>query len=82
MLSTDTDLVTTIQTAIVEAIPGAEVTVNPGSPGHYAISVVSSAFEGQTPVKQQRLVYAAIAHLMSGEAAPVHAIDQLQNRTP
>ncbi len=81
-MSTEPDLITTIQAAIVEAIPGAEVTVNPGSPGHYAISVVSSAFEGQTPVKQQRLVYAAIAHLMSGEAAPVHAIDQLQTLTP
>jgi hypothetical protein len=33
-------------------------------------------------VRQQQLVYGAIAHLMKGDAAPVHAIDRLQTELP
>jgi hypothetical protein len=33
-------------------------------------------------VRQQQKVYAAIAHLMAGDAAPVHAVDQLITRVP
>jgi hypothetical protein len=28
------------------------------------------------------MVYAAIAHLMRGEGAPIHAIDQLETSVP
>jgi hypothetical protein len=31
-------------------------------------------------VRQQQQVYAAIQHLMAGDAAPVHAIDRLVTR--
>lgn len=71
-----------LERAIVEAIPGAEVRVDPSSPGHFEIRVVSQAFAGRSRVQQQQLVYAAIAHLMKGEAAPVHAVDRLLTETP
>jgi acid stress-induced BolA-like protein IbaG/YrbA len=67
-----------IRVSIVEAIPGATVRVEPGGPGHFAIRVESDAFAGKSRVKQQQLVYGAIAHLMSGPNAPVHAVDRLE----
>lgn len=68
--------------AIAGALPSAEIEVRPNSPGHYEIRVVSAAFAGQSRVRQQQLVYAAIAHLMQGDDAPVHAIDRLLTETP
>ena len=68
--------------AIEKALPGALVEVEGRGPGHFEIRVVSSAFEGLSRVRQQQLVYGAIAHLMKGDAAPVHAIDRLQTELP
>jgi acid stress-induced BolA-like protein IbaG/YrbA len=65
--------------AIVAALPDARVTVS-GAVGHYTLSVVSRAFEGRSMLESHRLVYAAIAPLMKGDNAPVHAIDQLTTR--
>ena len=76
------DLVSSLKTAISEALPGASVEVSANSPGHYEIRVVSAAFEGESRVRQQQLVYGAIAHLMKGDAAPIHAIDRLQTDIP
>ena len=70
-----------IESAILEAIPDAKVEVN-GSGGHFEISVVSSVFEGKNTLAKQRIVYSAIADLMKGDAAPVHAVDRLETRTP
>lgn len=70
-----------IHTAIVTAIPDAEVTVSGGG-GHFTIEVVSPVFAGKSMVQSQRLVYAAIAHLMKGDTAPVHAVDSLRTRAP
>lgn len=67
---------------IATALPGAEIAVGPGGSGHFEISVVCDAFEGKSRVQQHQLVYAAIAELMSGPQAPVHAIDRLDCRTP
>jgi len=64
--------------AIVQALPGAQVRVSAGQPGHFTLSVRSAQFQHQSRLACQRLVYKAIAHLMSGERAPVHAIDQLE----
>lgn len=64
--------------AIVSAIPGAAVDVEAGSPGHFQIAVTSDRFAGKSMVQQQQMVYAAIAHLMRGDDAPVHAIDRLR----
>ena len=68
--------------AIVAKLPGSIVEVTIGSPGHYALDVVSAQFEGKKPVAKQRLVYSAISHLMGGDDAPVHAIDKLTTRLP
>ncbi|MCA9682753.1 MAG: BolA/IbaG family iron-sulfur metabolism protein [Myxococcales bacterium] len=68
--------------AIVAKLPDATVQVDIGSPGHYSLSVVSAAFAGKNLVNKQRLVYSAIAHLMAGDAAPVHAIDRLNTSLP
>ncbi|HEY5657096.1 MAG TPA: BolA/IbaG family iron-sulfur metabolism protein [Myxococcota bacterium] len=70
-----------VKRAIEAALPGAGVDVAPVSPGHFEIRVKSGAFAGKSRVQQQQVVYAAIAHLMKGEAAPVHAVDRLQTET-
>jgi acid stress-induced BolA-like protein IbaG/YrbA len=75
-------VVADLRTAIESAIAGAEVEVAASSPGHFEISVTSEAFAGRSLVQQQQRVYAAIAHLMKGDAAPVHAIDRMQTRVP
>ena len=75
-------LVAELRKAVLAALPGAAVEVEAGSPGHFALSVVSADFAGLPRVRQQQKVYAAIAHLMAGDAAPVHAIDQLITKTP
>jgi len=76
------EIATTMRERILEALPGADATVTPLSPGHFEIRVVSAAFEGESRVRQQQLVYGAIAPLMKGDAAPVHAIDRLQTELP
>ncbi len=67
--------------AIAAALPEAEIQVSGGG-GHFEIRVVSAAFEGKRALAKQRLVYDAIAHLMTGESAPVHAVDRLITETP
>ena len=71
-----------LKEAIENAIPEAEVEVLTGGAGHFELRVTAAAFAGKTRVAQQRLVYSAIAHLMSGETAPVHAIDKMEIRIP
>lgn len=68
--------------AIRGAIPDAAIEVEPAGPGHFAIRVTSASFAGQSRVQQQQRVYAAIAPLMKGDAAPVHAVDRLETRLP
>lgn len=53
-----------------------------GSGGHFEIRVTSAAFAGKNTLAKQRLVLGAIAHLMKGDGAPVHAIDVLETRAP
>jgi iron-sulfur cluster assembly protein len=65
-----------IQAAIEEKIPDARVRVR-GSGGHFEIDVEASAFDGKSTLERQRLVYRAIAPLMSGQNPPVHAVDKL-----
>jgi acid stress-induced BolA-like protein IbaG/YrbA len=71
-----------LHNAIAQGLPGADVRVSAGSPGHFNISVVSEEFRGKTRLACQRLVYKAIAPLMQGERAPVHAVDQLETKVP
>jgi acid stress-induced BolA-like protein IbaG/YrbA len=74
------DTTAAIRAAILEKIPGADVQVAPGSGGHFTIDVVSPVFAGKGLLESQRLVYGAIAHLMKGDGAPVHAVDKLTTR--
>ncbi len=76
------DVIAQMKSAIEAAIEGAEVEITSGSPGHFAIRVVSSAFADKNRVKQQQLVYGAIADLMKGDSAPVHAVDRLECIVP
>jgi acid stress-induced BolA-like protein IbaG/YrbA len=71
-----------LRAAIEQALPGASASVVPRGAGHFELDVVSEAFAGLSRVKQQQLVYGAIAPLLSGDAAPVHAIDRMVTRTP
>ena len=70
-----------IKHCILEAIPGATVEVG-GASGHFEIYVCSTEFEGKRILGRQRLVYSAIKHLMAGDDAPVHAVDQMVCETP
>lgn len=70
-----------ITTAIQQQMPDAVVEVAGGG-GHWRIDVVSTAFAGKSMLQQQRLVLAAIKHLINGANPPVHAVDVLKTRTP
>ncbi len=71
-----------LKQAIEATIEGAEVEVKAGGAGHFEVRVKAAQFAGQSRVAQQRSVYAAIAHLMKGETAPVHAIDKMEIEIP
>jgi acid stress-induced BolA-like protein IbaG/YrbA len=70
-----------IQADLQAALPGASIDVRGGG-GHFEISVVSERFEGLGRLARQRRVYAAIKELMSGDDAPVHAVDRMSTMTP
>jgi acid stress-induced BolA-like protein IbaG/YrbA len=70
-----------IRDMIAKSISDASVEVSGGG-GHYSIVVTSSSFTGKSMLESQRLVYAAIAPLMAGDMAPVHAVDNLRTRVP
>ncbi len=75
------DILAALREAVLARIPDAEVEAAGGG-GHFTISVVSPVFAGQSMLAQQRLVLGAIAHLMKGDHAPVHAVDRLVTRAP
>jgi stress-induced morphogen len=70
-----------LRDAIESKIPSSKADVSGGG-GHFTIEVVSPAFAGLGMLDSQRLVYSAIAHLMQGDLAPVHAVDKLKTRVP
>jgi acid stress-induced BolA-like protein IbaG/YrbA len=74
------DVCEALRVAIASKIPGAAVEASGGG-GHYSLRVTSAEFAGKSMLASQRLVYAAIAHLMAGERAPVHAVDSLVTKT-
>lgn len=75
------DIFAAVRDAIRAKIPDAEVAVQGGG-GHFTIEVVSPIFTGKSRLESQRLVLGSIKHLMSGDLAPVHAVDTLTTRAP
>ena len=73
-------VVDALREAIERQIPDSRAEVSGGG-GHFTIEVTSAAFADKSMLEGQRLVYSAIAHLMKGELAPVHAVDSLKTRT-
>ena len=60
-----------IQQLIAAGMPGAEIEVS-GGEGKYIANVISDAFEGLTPIKRHKLVYACVNdEIGSGE---LHAL--------
>lgn len=80
---------TDFQGSVIEAlrekierqIPNSRAEVDGGG-GHFNIVVTSTAFAGKNMLESQRMVYSAIADLMKGDKAPVHAVDSLKTLTP
>jgi len=79
--SIESNIAEKIRSAIIERLPDAKVDVS-GRGGHFTLSVTSVEFVGKTPLASQRLVYSAIAPLMAGDNAPVHAVDSLKTLVP
>ena len=75
------EIIPRIREAIEAAIPDASVEVT-GEAGHFSIRVTAAAFSGKSAVAKQRMVYTAIAALMRGGSAPVHAVDRLETLEP
>jgi stress-induced morphogen len=65
---------------IKKALPDAQVTIKDlaGDGDHYAATVVSSAFEGLSMVKQHQIVYASLQGHMG---TTLHAL-ALETKTP
>lgn len=76
------DVAEQIRASIAKALPDAAIEVKAQGPGHFEIAVTDAVFAGKPRVRQQQLVYGAIAHLMAGANAPVHAVDRLDCRVP
>ncbi len=72
-------IIDAIRDAIETAVPNSQAIVDGGG-GHFTIEVVSDVFEGKGMLACHRLVYSAIAPLMAGERAPLHAVDSLKTR--
>jgi acid stress-induced BolA-like protein IbaG/YrbA len=69
---------TTVEQLIRAGLPGAQVQVT-GDGSHFEAIVISAAFEGQTPIKKQRLVMDTVrTQIASGE---LHALS-IKTYTP
>ena len=63
-----------VEAAIQRSMPDAQVQVEDltGGGDHLQVSVISSAFEGLSRIKQHQLVYAALQQELASEA--IHAL--------
>jgi stress-induced morphogen len=70
-----------VRDAITQALPDARVEVEDltGGGDHLQVTVVSTAFDGLSRVKQHQLVYGALRSELASEA--IHAL-ALQTSTP
>lgn len=62
-----------LERRLKEAFPDAEIKLEDltGTKDHYQAEIVSSAFDGATPIAQHQMVYRALAEEMKG---PIHAL--------
>ncbi|OAY44534.1 protein BOLA4, chloroplastic/mitochondrial [Manihot esculenta] len=79
--SIDSPLMQSMERKIKEELNAESVTVKDayGDGRHVSIDVISSAFEGQSAVNRQRMVYKAIWEELQ---STVHAVDQMTTKTP
>ncbi|XP_015869763.1 protein BOLA4, chloroplastic/mitochondrial [Ziziphus jujuba] len=77
----DSPLMNSMQNKIKKHLNAETVTVKDayGDGRHVSIDVVSAAFEGQSAVNRQRMVYKAIWEELQSR---VHAVDQMTTKTP
>ena len=68
--------------AVTAELTGSVVQAREASAGHFEIEVVWQGFAGKGELDKQRAVLRAIKSLMSGDAAPVHAVDRLLTKAP
>lgn len=69
-----------VRKLLTDAFPDADIDLADltGTKDHYQARIVSTAFEGKTPVEQHQLVYQALGPAMAG---PIHAL-ALKTYTP
>jgi len=69
-----------VRSQLASAFPDAQIEVVDltGTHDHYQATIVSTAFEGKTPIEQHQLVYRALGAAMYG---PIHAL-ALKTYTP
>jgi stress-induced morphogen len=69
-----------LQERIVEALPGAEVSVEDltGGGDHFRAEVVSDRFEGMSRIQQHQLIYEVFGPEVGG---PIHALS-IKTSTP
>jgi stress-induced morphogen len=77
-VSSATSTADALEQAILKALPDAKVEVVSSGGGHFSLHVRSPAFRDRSTLERHRMVYTAIAPLMAGDTAPVHAIDTLK----
>ncbi|KAL7003844.1 hypothetical protein U1Q18_004987 [Sarracenia purpurea var. burkii] len=79
--SIDSSLIQPMEKKIKEHLNAESVIVKDayGDGRHVSIDVIASAFEGQSAVSRQRMVYKAIWEELQNT---VHAVDQMTTRTP
>ncbi|KEH40967.1 putative BolA protein [Medicago truncatula] len=79
--SIDLPIIQSMQQKIKEQLNAEAVSVKDayGDGRHVSIDVVSTAFEGQSAVNRQRMVYKAIWEELQ---SAVHAVDQMTTKTP
>ncbi|KAJ9179811.1 hypothetical protein P3X46_008131 [Hevea brasiliensis] len=79
--SIDSPLMQSMEKKIKEELNAESVTVKDayGDGRHVSVDVISSAFEGQSAVNRQRMVYKAIWEELQ---STVHAVDQMTTKTP
>lgn len=65
-----------IESRLRAAFPDATIEINDlaGDGNHYAARIVAEAFRGKNRVQQTRMVNAALADILKGSDAPLHAL--------